>query len=67
MFKIMALIVLVVIVMLESIRFIARKHRMCDRYIRRDYDKFRRLDAQLQQGASAPGQSVRERHPDVTM
>lgn len=63
--KFIALIVLVVIVLLASIPYVARKYSMRNRYIRRDYKKFRQLDAQLEQRSSSLERSTREHHPDV--
>jgi hypothetical protein len=65
MIKVIALIALMFIVILASIRFITGKYRSHDIYIRRDYEKFKRLDAQLEQQAGASGKSARESHPDV--
>jgi|GEM_PF-2517487 len=65
MIKFIALIVLVVIVLLVSIPFLVREYSIRNRYIRRDYTKFRQLDAQLEQRLNSPERSTREHHPDV--
>jgi hypothetical protein len=65
MIKVVALIALMLIVLVALLRLVAGKNRSRDCYIRRDYEKFKRLDAQLERQATASGLSSRERHPDV--
>lgn len=50
MIKIVALIALMIIVLVALLRFVAGKSRARDRYIRCDYEKYKRLDEQLERG-----------------
>ncbi len=53
MFKVITLTALIFIVPVALLRFVPGKNRVHDRYIQRDYEKLKRLDAQLQQEKTA--------------
>jgi len=58
------LVVLVFIAVLALLRCVAGKNRARDCYIQRDYEKFKRLDEQLEQQLTAGEPSTQERHRD---
>jgi len=65
MMRLIALVVLVVIVVFAVIFFLARNYSKRDRYIRRDYQKFRQLDAQLEQRTDVLQRSTQKHYPDA--
>ncbi len=65
MIKVVVLITLVFIVLVALLRFVAGRNRAHDRYIQRDYKKFKRLDAQLEQEKTAIEPPARHQHPDT--
>jgi len=67
MIKMLVLIVLICIVLVALLRIVARKNRAHDRYIQRDYEKFKRLDAQLEQQKTTIKLSVQPQHPDTML
>lgn len=63
MVKIVTLIALTFIILIALLRFVAGKNRVCDRYIQRDYEKFKRLDAKLEQETTAIELSAEQQPP----
>ena len=64
MIKVAVLIALAFIAVLALLRCVAGKNRARDCYIQRDYEKFKRLDEQLEQKTTECELSIRERRPD---
>ena len=64
MFKVVTLTALIFIVTVALLRFVHGKNRAHDRYIQRDYEKLKRLDAQLQQEKNGGRIASTAQHPD---
>ena len=60
-----ALLALTIVAIFVLLRLVAGKNRARDCYIRRDYEKFKRLDAQIEQWEKAIEPSDRQQHPDI--
>jgi len=67
MIKSVVLVALVFIAVLALLRCVTGKNRVHDCYIQRDYEKFKRLDEQLELKTTAGERSTRERHRDSVL
>ena len=67
MIKSLLLVALVFIAAFALWRCVAAKNGARDCYIRRDYEKFKRLDEQLEQKTTADESSTRERCRDSVL
>lgn len=67
MIKSVVLVALVFIAVLALLRCVTGKNRARDCYIQRDYEKFKRLDEQLEQKTTAGERSTRERRRDSVL
>ena len=67
MIKMIVLVALMFIVLVALLRFVVGKNRLHDRYIQRDYEKFKRLDAQLEQQKTTIELSAQPQRPDAML
>jgi len=67
MIKMIVLIALMFIVLVALLRFVVGKNGAHDRYIQRDYEKFKRLDAQLEQQKTTIKLSAQPQRPDAML
>ena len=65
MIKMVVLVALMFIVVVTLLRFVAGKNRAHERYIQRDYEKFKRLDAQLEKEKTTIERSAQPQRPDA--
>lgn len=67
MIKMVVMIALMFTVLVALLRFVVGKDRVHDRHIQRDYEKFRRLDAQLEQQKTTIELSAQPQRPDAML